>query len=203
MQLLTPIAPRVIPGRAIDSLNVAPSRGMSRGFACVDLSDPVFFDHPLDHVPGMLLTAAILELAEHDSILESDNVTFRLTFTRFCELNAPVQVTATREASGTNRIQVTQSGRNIATGLLGRRETQPLMERVTVPALEDAPVSSELVHRNIGFVGYFASPASVAALALLTAAMFWRIRVEEAVLVRSSEYREFASIRRRILPGVW
>ena len=123
MQLLTPIAPRVIPGRAIDILNVAPSRGMSRGFACVDLSDPVFFDHPLDHVPGMLLTAAILELAEHDSILESDNVTFRLTFTRFCELNAPVQVTATREASGTNRIQVTQSGRNIATGLLGRRET--------------------------------------------------------------------------------
>ena len=203
MQLLTPIAPRVIPGRAIDILNVAPSRGMSRGFACVDLSDPVFFDHPLDHVPGMLLTAAILELAEHDSILESDNVTFRLTFTRICELNAPVQVTATREASGTNRIQVTQSGRNIATGLLGRRETQPLMERVTVPALEDAPVSSELVHRNIGFVGYFASPASVAALALLTAAMFWRIRVEEAVLVRSSEYREFASIRRRILPGVW
>ena len=203
MQLLTPIAPRVIPGRAIDILNVAPSRGMSRGFACVDLSDPVFFDHPLDHVPGMLLTVAILELAEHDSILESDNVTFRLTFTRFCELNAPVQVTATREASGTNRIQVTQSGRNIATGLLGRRETQPLMERVTVPALQEAPVSSELVHRNIGFVGYFASPASVAALALLTAAMFWRIRVEEAVLVRSSEYREFASIRRRILPGVW
>ena len=29
MQLLTPIAPRVIPGRAIDILNVAPSRGMS------------------------------------------------------------------------------------------------------------------------------------------------------------------------------
>ena len=94
MQLLTPIAPRVIPGRAIDILNVAPSRGMSRGFARVDLSDPVFFDHPLDHVPGMLLTAAILELAEHDSMLESDNVTFRLTFTRFCELDAPVQVTA-------------------------------------------------------------------------------------------------------------
>ena len=137
------------------------------------------------------------------AILEPDNVTFRLTFTKFCELDAPVQVRATREASGTNRIQVTQSGRNIATGLLGRRETQPLMERVTVPALEDAPVSSELVHRNIGFVGYFASPASVAALALLTAAMFWRIRVEEAVLVRSSGYREFASIRRRILPGVW
>ena len=40
MQLLTPIAPRVIPGRAIDFLNVAPSRGMSRGFACVDPQRP-------------------------------------------------------------------------------------------------------------------------------------------------------------------
>src|SRR5262245_44761898 len=139
MQLLPPVAPRVIPGRAIDILDVGPSQGMSRGFVCVDLSDPVFFDHPLDHVPGMLLMAAILELAEHDSMLESDNVTFRLTCTRFCELNAPVQVTATGEACGKNRIQVTQSGRDVATGLLMRRETQPLMERVAVPALEDAP----------------------------------------------------------------
>jgi protein-S-isoprenylcysteine O-methyltransferase Ste14 len=56
---------------------------------------------------------------------------------------------------------------------------------------------------NIGFVGYFASPASIAALTLLAAAILWRIRVEEGVLVRSPEYREFASIRRRILPGVW
>src|SRR5262245_29324250 len=113
MQLLAPTAPRVIPGRAIDIQGVPPDRGMSRGLARVDLSDPVFFDHPLDHVPGMLLTAAILELAEHGSMLESENVTFRLTFTKFCELNAPVQVTAAREAGGTSRIHVTQSGRSI------------------------------------------------------------------------------------------
>ena len=129
MQLLTPIAPRVIPGRTIDILDVAPDRGMSRGFARVDLGDPVFFDHPLDHVPGMLLAAAVLELAEHASMLEPDNVTFRLTFTKFCELDAPAEVTATREAGGTSRIEVTQSGRSIANGLLARRDTQPLMER--------------------------------------------------------------------------
>jgi 2-oxo-3-(phosphooxy)propyl 3-oxoalkanoate synthase len=147
MQLLTATAARVIPGRAIDILNVSPSRGMARGLARVDLSDPLFFDHPLDHVPGMLLTAAILELAEHDSMLESDNVTFRLTFTKFCELNAPVQVIATREAGGTSRIHVTQSGRNIATGLLARSDSQPLTESAPVPALGDGPISSELVHR--------------------------------------------------------
>jgi protein-S-isoprenylcysteine O-methyltransferase Ste14 len=65
------------------------------------------------------------------------------------------------------------------------------------------PAYAGMLLANIGFVGYFASPASAAALALLTAAMFWRIRVEEAVLVRSPEYREFASFRRRIVPGVW
>jgi protein-S-isoprenylcysteine O-methyltransferase Ste14 len=65
------------------------------------------------------------------------------------------------------------------------------------------PAYAGMLLANIGFVGYFASPASIAALALLTAAILWRIRVEEAVLVRSPEYFEFASIRRRILPGVW
>lgn len=65
------------------------------------------------------------------------------------------------------------------------------------------PAYAGMLLANTGFVGYFASPASIAALALLAAAILWRIRVEEGVLMRSPEYREFASIRRRILPGVW
>ncbi len=65
------------------------------------------------------------------------------------------------------------------------------------------PAYAGMLLANIGFVGYFASPASIAALALLAAAILWRIRVEEAVLIRSPGYREFASSRRRILPGVW
>jgi len=147
MQLLAPIALRLIPGRAIDILEVAPTWGTSRGFARVDLDDPVFFDHPLDHVPGMLLVTAMLELAEHVSMLEPDSVTFRLSFTRFCELGAPVEVTASREAGGTSRIDVVQSGRSIATGLLARCDTQPLTESAPVPALGDGPISGELVHR--------------------------------------------------------
>lgn len=148
MQLLSPIATRVIPGRTIDILDVAPGRNMWRGFARVDLGDPGFFDHPLDHVPGMLLTAASLELAEHGSMLDPDNVTFGLTFTKFCELGAPVEVTATREAGGTSRIELTQSARSIAKGLLVRRDTWPLTERTAAPALGDGPISGELVHRT-------------------------------------------------------
>jgi hypothetical protein len=137
----------VVPGRAIDILDVAPARGMSRGLARVDLGDPVFFDHPLDHVPGMLLAAAVLELAERCSMLEPDNITFRLTFTNFCELGAAVEVTAAREAGGTSRINVVQSGRSIAVGLLARSDTEPLTESAPVPALRHGPISGELVHR--------------------------------------------------------
>jgi len=147
MVLLTSTAPRMVLGRAIDILDVAPDQGMSRGFARVDLGDPVFFDHPLDHVPGMLLAVAVLELAEQCSMLEPDNITFRLTFTKFCELGAAVEVTAVREAGGTSRINVIQSGRSIAAGLLARSDTQPLTESPPVPALGHGPISGELVHR--------------------------------------------------------
>jgi hypothetical protein len=41
------------------------------------------------------------------------------------------------------------------------------------------------------------------ALTLLAATILWRIRVEEAVPVRSPGYREFTSTRRRFVPGVW
>ena len=65
------------------------------------------------------------------------------------------------------------------------------------------PAYAGMLLANVGFVGYFANPASVAALALLIAAILWRIRVEEDVLVESPGYREFASTRSRMLPGVW
>lgn len=147
MHLLAPIAPRVVPRRTIDIADGAPDRSMSRGFARVDLGDPIFFDHPLDHVPGMLLVAAILELSEHASMLRPDNITFGLTFTRFCELGATVEVTAAREAGGIVRIEVIQSGRSVAQGWLTPCDAQPLMERATAPTLGDGSISGELVHR--------------------------------------------------------
>ena len=146
MHALAPSTPRVIPGRTIDILDLAPDGGISRGFTRVDLRDPVFFDHPLDHVPGMLLVAAGLELAEHAAMLEPDDVTFRLTFRKFCELDPPAEVSAIRETGG-NRIEFVQSGRSIARGLLGRRDTQLPAEHARVPAFGDGSISRELVHR--------------------------------------------------------
>jgi protein-S-isoprenylcysteine O-methyltransferase Ste14 len=65
------------------------------------------------------------------------------------------------------------------------------------------PAYAGMLLANAGFVGYFASAASIAGLAVLAAVILWRIRVEEGVLVSSPEYREFASIRSRLLPGIW
>jgi hypothetical protein len=146
MHALAPSTLRVIPGRTIDTLDLAPSGGVSRGFIRVDLQDPVFFDHPLDHVPGMLLVVAGLELADHAAMLRPDNVSFRLTFTKFCELDAPVEVSATRETGG-NPFEFIQSGRSIARGLLGRRETALPAELAPVPAFGNGSIPCELVHR--------------------------------------------------------
>jgi hypothetical protein len=59
-----------------------------------------------------------------------------------------VEVTTSREAGGTSRIDVIQSGRTIAQGLLARPATQPMMERAPVPALGNGSISGELVHRT-------------------------------------------------------
>jgi protein-S-isoprenylcysteine O-methyltransferase Ste14 len=65
------------------------------------------------------------------------------------------------------------------------------------------PAYAGMLLANIGFVGYFLSPASIAALSLLVAAVLWRIRVEEDILIESPQYRAFAQTRCRIVPGVW
>lgn len=147
MQLLAPTAHRVIPGRTIDIVDGGPEGRMTHGFARVDLHDPVFFDHRLDHVPGMLLAVASLELAEHLLMLKPDNISFRITFTKFCELGAPVEVTATREADGASRIDITQFGSSVAKSSLARSDTHPLVEPAEPPALGKRPISGALVHR--------------------------------------------------------
>ncbi len=60
----------------------------------VDEGDRCFFDHPLDHVPGMLLVAGVLDLlrAREPGWTEAAGGRLRLsmTFDRMCELGRPV-----------------------------------------------------------------------------------------------------------------
>ncbi|MFJ4091400.1 AfsA-related hotdog domain-containing protein [Kitasatospora sp. NPDC089913] len=60
----------------------------------VDEKDVCFFDHPLDHVPGMVLVAGVLDFvgARAPEQLDADGGRLRLTmsFDRMCELGSPV-----------------------------------------------------------------------------------------------------------------
>ncbi|GII82698.1 hypothetical protein Ssi03_06880 [Sphaerisporangium siamense] len=73
----------------------------------VDPGDPYFFDHPLDHLPGMALVSGLLDLLRATGAGLPERAGSRMALTlalpSFCELDAPVHLEATRlpaDASG-------------------------------------------------------------------------------------------------------
>lgn len=121
-----------LPGRLVgrgDPRNVVLSASRSRRGAdfradfradmIVDTDHPVFFDHPLDHVPGTLLVEAHRQvgaaaLVERAGWAEPKLSSVEVSFDSFCELNVPTPVTATVLATGENeavvRTEISQSG---------------------------------------------------------------------------------------------
>jgi protein-S-isoprenylcysteine O-methyltransferase Ste14 len=65
------------------------------------------------------------------------------------------------------------------------------------------PAYAGMLLSHLGLVGFFANVASVPLLAVLVAAVVWRIRVEERVLWDMAGYSAYARRRARLLPGVW
>ncbi|MFF8280419.1 ScbA/BarX family gamma-butyrolactone biosynthesis protein [Streptomyces lateritius] len=85
----------------------------------VDTTHPIFFDHPVDHVPGMVLLEAARQAA-HASTGLPDALVVALdsTFTRYAELDAPCRIEATvgaPDASGDVPVTVRgeQQGQNV------------------------------------------------------------------------------------------
>ncbi|UQS22671.1 nitroreductase family protein [Amycolatopsis thermalba] len=83
-----------------------------------DLDDPFFFDHELDHLPGMLLLSAALDLVRPAGAEPA--VVLTLDFRGMGELDAPVQLTAEPSESSTGRwrVEAGQEGRTIMTGTI-------------------------------------------------------------------------------------
>ncbi|MFJ4620231.1 ScbA/BarX family gamma-butyrolactone biosynthesis protein [Streptomyces sp. NPDC088812] len=87
--------PAGVVGRALPSDVVLAATGRpDRWQLRVDTAHPVFFDHPLDHVPGMLL----LEGARQAAWLRTDParapVAYHAHFHRYAELDEPVWIEA-------------------------------------------------------------------------------------------------------------
>lgn len=68
-----------------------------RATLVVDQRHPFFFDHPLDHVSGMLLVTGLLELVRASTNLgarDGQRVRLSIRFARFCELDDRVLLRA-------------------------------------------------------------------------------------------------------------
>src|SRR5437868_2745002 len=82
----------------------------------VDRTDPFFFDHPLDHVPGMLIFWGALDLARAGAAgLADHRLRTALTFRRICEL-APAPALELVDRAGRYDVRVRQGAAVAADG---------------------------------------------------------------------------------------
>ncbi|WP_054010941.1 ScbA/BarX family gamma-butyrolactone biosynthesis protein [Arthrobacter sp. ERGS1:01] len=82
----------------------------------VDQAHPIFFDHPLDHVPGMLLVEAARQaLRVASGIPHADFASFNAEFRSLVELAHAVEVSASLEGNGTESgsagVRISRGGR--------------------------------------------------------------------------------------------
>jgi hypothetical protein len=109
----------------------------------VDKRDPFFFDHPLDHVPGMLIVCAAAELVRAGTDVRAGRVRGAMTFRSVCELDpAP----ALRITGG--EIRVTQDSTTVADGWFEFSDADDVPERDhRIEPDRWVPASAALVHR--------------------------------------------------------
>jgi 3-hydroxymyristoyl/3-hydroxydecanoyl-(acyl carrier protein) dehydratase len=95
----------------------------------VDPDDPVFFDHELDHFPGMLIlesarqTAHVAWARQHGVAPQSVvTVSCSARFLGFCELDAPVTCSAVPSGNGAVSFEIRQGGSVVADGEISHEE---------------------------------------------------------------------------------
>jgi hypothetical protein len=92
----------------------------------VQLDHPVFFDHRMDHLPGMLLIAAALDAVREPKEQgdgESGRLVADFVFTRYCEIGADVDLEAHREApAGEWTLQGSQNHQVVYTASIAHRD---------------------------------------------------------------------------------
>jgi hypothetical protein len=81
---------RALPSDVVLAATDRPARWQLR----VDTAHPVFFDHPLDHVPGMLLLEAARQAARLKAGGARAPVAYHAHFHRYAELDEPIWIEA-------------------------------------------------------------------------------------------------------------
>lgn len=121
-RLPEPVSPALV-GRKIRADVVLTPTGTENAWLLrCDTTHPVLFDHPVDHVPGMVLIEAMRQGA-HCALYprRSTMIRFNSTFERYAELSEPTLVRAFPEAAEPDgsvrvRMELTQGGNVVAIG---------------------------------------------------------------------------------------
>lgn len=111
LPLTAPIAPQNIGRMSPMDVVLTPIGEPSRWQLRVDTRHPVLFDHPVDHVPGMLLVEAARQ-ASHAVLGDSAVLPLAMVcdFTRFVEIDAPCYIQAERLDTPDSRKTVLVTG---------------------------------------------------------------------------------------------
>ncbi|MET9402350.1 AfsA-related hotdog domain-containing protein [Kitasatospora sp. NPDC002965] len=126
----------------------------------VDEDDPCFFDHPLDHVPGMLLVAALLDLIRARMREQADagfgRLRISLSFDRICERDRPVLLHCDPVPADDGpawRLLADQDGETVCQAVAGLGRTAAPTGRRTATGTAgpdgDLPADAALVHRRL------------------------------------------------------
>jgi len=93
---MPPALPATAVGRALPAdVVLAPYDRSGRRQLRVDTAHPVFFDHPLDHVPGMLLLEAVRQAARVRTAEPGSSASFHAAFHQYAELDRPTWIEVT------------------------------------------------------------------------------------------------------------
>jgi hypothetical protein len=111
----------------------------------VPRDEPYFFDHPLDHMPGMALISGLLGLVRVSATdLESaGRLTFQLNLPAFCDLDAPVRL----ESPDGVVVRASQYGRACSEGTVQFVPGEAPNAGTPVDPRFAEPAPQRLVHR--------------------------------------------------------
>ena len=117
----------------------------------VDLRHPFFFDHWLDHVPGMMLVTGLLDLVRTSGGRGFDTragrrIRLDLTFGKICELDSPVTLSADHHGSR-SVVSAVQDGAEVCGGSVELvRDDTPTVAGHGGGAI--VPIAAQLVRRS-------------------------------------------------------
>jgi len=118
-----PLDPALVGRERPSEVVLAPTADEHTWELRVDQTHPVFFDHPVDHIPGMLMVEALRQAAWHAVHPEPLRLrALRIEFHRYAELDRPCLIHRTAgTGSESVELTVTQDGELVADGRVSAR----------------------------------------------------------------------------------